>query len=288
MPVLTLIPLAFALTLPVLTPEVGDPREEAAAVVRGGLIAARGADPEPGQRLHDLARIAERAGDLLGEARSADLLRRQVSAARWRALADEAAAARWLEAELERTAADLAFTPIREAELPVGFPEPTPVLEIELKSYPAYRMASAPSNGPGGGFWTLFRHIESHEIAMTAPVEMTYAGEEALREERMAFLYGSMEIGEAGRDGRVEVVDVEPAWVVSMGCRGRMTRARVNEAREELERWVERSTAWELAGPLRSMGYNSPMVPASRSYFEVQLPVRPKAGAEVARASSAR
>jgi hypothetical protein len=148
------------------------------------------------------------------------------------------------------------------------------VLEVELKRYPAYRMASAPSGGRGGGFWTLFRHIESNEIAMTAPVEMTYAEGERLREERMAFLYGSMEIGETGTDGQVDVVDVAPAWVVSMGCRGRMTRARVAEARAELERWVSASGAWEIAGPLRSMGYNSPMVPASRSYFEVQLPVR--------------
>jgi len=148
------------------------------------------------------------------------------------------------------------------------------VLEIELKQYPAYRMARAESHGLGGGFWTLFRHIESHQIAMTAPVEMTYAGAEAPREQRMAFLYGSRDLGETGTDGEVVVLDVEPAWVVSLGCRGRMTRSRVAEARTELERWIAANAAWEVAGPLRSMGYNSPMVPAARSAFEVQLPVR--------------
>jgi hypothetical protein len=286
---MTALPLlALTLALPLsAVPGVGEPREEAAALLRGGLATSRSEDPAPGRRLALLAQAAGRAAAVLGESRSADVLASQVVDARWQALADEARAASWLERELDRTAADLAFTPLREAELPVGFPAPTPVLEIELKQYPAYRMASAPSGGMGGGFWTLFRHIESHEIAMTAPVEMTYGEGAAPREERMAFLYGSMEIGATGRDGQVEVIDVEPARVVSLGCRGRMTRERIAQAQAELERWVESSGTWEAAGPLRSMGYNSPMVPAARSYFEVQLPVRPKAGADVARAAPA-
>ena len=31
---------------------------------------------------------------------------------------------------------------------------------------------------------------------------------------------------------------------------------------------------WVVAGPLRTMAYNSPMVRGDRRYFEVQLPVR--------------
>ena len=286
MPTLPLLVLTLALT-PSFAPGVGGPREEAAAILRGGLATASGEDAATGRRMALLGQAAGRAAAVLGESRSAELVQGLVTDARWQALADEARAASWLERELERTAADLAFTPLREAELPVGFPAPTPVLEIEVKQYPAYRMASAPSGGMGGGFWTLFRHIESQEIAMTAPVEMTYTEGMAPREERMAFLYGSMEIGETGRDGQVEVVDVEPARVVSLGCRGRMTRERVAQAQAELELWLVSSGTWEVAGPLRSMGYNSPMVPAARSYFEVQVPVRAKAGEEVAQSAPA-
>ncbi len=99
--------------------------------------------------------------------------------------------------------ADLQFEPIAEAGLPKGFPTYTSVGTIEVKEYPEYRMAAGP------GFWTLFMHIQSNGIAMTAPVEMTYeaSGAGEVKEAGMAFLYGDQSIGQPGRSGTVEVID---------------------------------------------------------------------------------
>lgn len=99
------------------------------------------------------------------------------------------------------------FKPIVEASLPDGFPGYTPVGEIEVKHYPAYRKA-----GTSGrvAFWTLFGHIKSERIGMTAPVEMTFQkdGPPMGREQSMGFLYGNKNAGNAGRKGNVDVIDV--------------------------------------------------------------------------------
>ena len=113
---------------------------------------------------------------------------------------------------------DTGFKPVVEAPLPDGFPTYTPVGEIEVKKYPAYRKAETSGRV---AFWTLFEHITSAGIAMTAPVEMTYQkdGPPVGKERAMAFLYGNKSIGTPGQKGNVEVVDVPAATVVSMGMR---------------------------------------------------------------------
>jgi hypothetical protein len=63
------------------------------------------------------------------------------------------------------------------APLPADYPAPTAPGAIELKAYPVVRKAQAtallgPEIGRNLAFWKLFRHIQSHAIAMTAPVEM--------------------------------------------------------------------------------------------------------------------
>jgi hypothetical protein len=192
-------------------------------------------------------------------------------AAKWAPAADSAS-----DSEHGRLEDEAAFTPIKEAEMPEGFPGYTPVGEVELKEYPAYRKATAGSGG--AAFWTLFFHIKKNDVAMTAPVEMTYAETDAgrTREESMAFLYGNPALGEAGRDGRVEVVDVEPMTVVSTGVRGPRTAKAVSTARQRLDAWLETNRGRYVAeGPMRVMGYNSPFVPREKNFFEVQIPVRP-------------
>ena len=220
---------------------------------------------------------ARAAADTLGaESYTAELLDGLASEARWRALDRPPVATRWLERELRSVAADLVFEPTMEAELPEGFPGPTPVRELELKQYPAYRAARTSMEGESanGAFWELFTHIQSKDIAMTAPVEMSYtAGDDGPRESAMAFLYGDPRTGAPGAEGAVDVVDTEPMWVLSMGLRGRDTQARIAGTRTTLERWLEQSPDWRAAGELRVMGYNSPMVWGNRRFFEVQLPV---------------
>ncbi|MEM1213609.1 MAG: hypothetical protein AAGI68_15075, partial [Planctomycetota bacterium] len=57
----------------------------------------------------------------------------------------------------------------RGANLALDFPEPSPVGEFVVKTYPAYRAAIAQG---GNAFWPLFQHIKRNDIQMTTPVAM--------------------------------------------------------------------------------------------------------------------
>jgi len=174
----------------------------------------------------------------------------------------------------------LAFQPIREAELPTGFPEPTPVGEIRTKSYPKYRLARTEmKRGQNGAFNVLFNHIKENKIAMTAPVEMTYgdAANKPAAEKSMAFLYRSTQIGNPNQLGNVEVVDIAPMQTVSLGIRGKYDDKLVAKARKYLEHWLEEnSQQYEATGELRVMGYNSPFVPSIMRYAEIEIPIKQK------------
>jgi hypothetical protein len=166
------------------------------------------------------------------------------------------------------------FQPIKEAEMPKGFPNYTPVGQIEIKEYPAYRKATA--SGPAK-FWTLFQHIKQNKVTMTAPVEMDYGDPRAPKnsERSMSFLYERPDQGSAGNLGSVEVSDVPAMTVVSIGCRGARTASAIGEVREKLVTWLDQKKEEYVAvGPMRIMGYNSPFVPRDRSFFEVQIPVK--------------
>ncbi len=171
---------------------------------------------------------------------------------------------------------DLSFQLRVEAKQPTGFPAPTPVGEVELKNYPAYRKARAETS-PNLAFWTLFSHIKKNDIAMTAPVEMgyTFGPLSQPKEQNMSFLYAESVLGKPGKAGSVEVLDVPPMTVVSTGVRGAQTVQSVLGARRRLETWLEsnRST-WTPEGPMRTMAYNSPFVPRDQNYFEVEIPMR--------------
>lgn len=274
MTLLTPLALTLALALSAANPEeTPDPRAGAAAILSTVLAEAERAESAEER----LARLLDSGGDAaerLGERRTARLVREALDEARTLATTDREAAVERLEARLKWIASDLTFEPEMEAPLPVDFPEPTPVGELELKRYPAYRVATAPMKGrASGAFWTLFGHIKKHDIPMTAPVESTY-GEDEVSAVRMGFLYQSPEVGDAGIDGAVEVIDVPARHVVSLGLRGYATDQRVRDARRELLEWIEAREDLAVDGALRTMGFNSPMVQGTRRYFEVQLPVR--------------
>ncbi len=177
-----------------------------------------------------------------------------------------------------------------EASLPAGFPEPGPAGPVLRKSYPAYRAARA--NG-ADSFGQLFRHIQRHDIAMTAPVEMTLSSpaaddaegqasqegdapnESALPQRLdMAFLYADPENGTLGPDQRVTVVDLPALEVLSVGFFGNADRPQIDQALKKLQLSLPDHPDWQVAGPPRLLGYNSPMIPEHRRYHEVQLPVR--------------
>lgn len=196
--------------------------------------------------------------------------------ARLEGVSAEDGGASWLAGQLTRVVSDLRFEPLREADLPADFPDETPVGEIQVQQYPAYRAARKEIRDASlqGAFWALFRHIRQGDIAMTAPVETTFeAYETAMTESSMAFLYASMDLGSTGAQGTVEVIDVAAHSAVSLGLRGVENPERIESARRRLERWIDERPQWRRSGPLRTMGYNSPMVRGDRRYFEVQIPV---------------
>jgi hypothetical protein len=162
------------------------------------------------------------------------------------------------------------FEPLMEAPLPEGFPAPGPVGEAVVKEYPRYRAAR--TSGGMTAFWTLFGHIKRNDIQMTAPVEMTMDKGEMVD---MAFLYESPGLGQAGKEGAVEVLDLPAVRVLSFGIRGNPAPEQIEAAKREIER-LRIDKAMEAAGPFRLLGYNSPMVPAKDRFYELQLPVRAK------------
>jgi hypothetical protein len=193
-------------------------------------------------------------------------------------LSDKQQAAKLMQDALREAKATLAFQPVFEAPLPEGFPEPTPVGEIQIKKYPAHRIATTQmARAESGAFWTLFTHIKKNDIAMTAPVEMTYGegAKDKLQANAMAFLYRSLKQGKAGTDEKVEVIDVAPIMALSLGMRGEVNKAKLAEAKAHLEAWLkEHAKEYEASEPLRVMGYNSPFVAANRRFTEVEIPVR--------------
>jgi hypothetical protein len=163
---------------------------------------------------------------------------------------------------------------IREAKQPDGFPSPTPVGKVLVKQYPAYRSAttSKEQGRKNSMFRTLFKHIKNNDIAMTAPVEMTY---DENGTEGMGFLYANTDVGTTGQDGAVETVDIPAMSVVAIGVRGDYTKERFEKHRVRLAQWlVENREEWVKAGEPRYFAFNSPFVPGMMKYGEVQIPVR--------------
>lgn len=177
---------------------------------------------------------------------------------------------------VKQLAQDLAFTPRMEAPTPAGWPTLTPVGEVELKSYPKYRMAYVDRGNTlkGGEFFTLFFHIQRNQIAMTGPVEMEMTDDQRPQMKRMAFLYQNTDIGSLGKDQAVTVVDVEPMEAVSVGVRGNYGGATMKNARTSIDAWLAKHPDYEPASELRVMGYNSPSIPPDQRYAEIQLPVK--------------
>ncbi len=260
-----------------VAPSSSDPasaaRSAAAQRVAESLAEAdRAADPAVRlavlRRAADAVRVAAPENFLIAE---------EFQAVERRQEQDPARAAEAWTAALERAREVLLFRPFREAPLPVGFPEPTPLGEIALRRYPVYRAARTDMTFlEGRAFWTLFGHIKEQGIEMTAPVEIEYTDDDAAdrKKRSMSFLYRNVDQGTLGRDGRVDVVESAEQTFVSLGLRGEATKARTDDAVRRLQQWLgAHAERYTSDGPPRVLGYNSPFVADSKRYFEVQLPV---------------
>ncbi len=165
------------------------------------------------------------------------------------------------------------FKVMHEAKMPEGFPAPGQLGEIVVKEYPAYRAAKVVDGQQNVAFMKLFYHIKQNNIAMTSPVEMSLKENGARGD--MAFLYGSMAMGDLGhKENGVEVVDVPARRVVSIGFNGYESEKAINEAKVKLEKWLSEQKEYVADGSYRLLGYNSPMVPAAKRFWEVQIPLK--------------
>jgi hypothetical protein len=212
----------------------------------------------------DLRAAARAAADLLAPASPAAEALHSVAGSKGEATE--------LKARLSEIHQDLTFQPLREAELPEGFPAYTPPGSIELKTYPVHRRAVAKQ------FFTLFSHITRKNIAMTAPVRMEFerSDEGKLEQGSMAFFYSTPETGEVGvddADEQVETIEDEGQVVVALGRRGRWNREVLADGERRLRDWIKANPGYRECGGLIVMGYNSPMVPTAQQFFEIQLPV---------------
>lgn len=234
--------------LPFLAPD----RERAAERIREALV--------PGAKV-ELAEAARVALEELDGSRVGARLRER--------MAKDAD----LGASLALTLEELDFRPTFEGNMPVGWPAPTPLEEIEVKRYPVTRLARAEMGaGSFGPFMSLFRHISQRDIAMTVPVEMELEGERA-REVSMGFLYQGTDVGKLESDGTVRVIDVAPATFVSLGQRGNTSAARTRAALDELRNYVAARDHLVPTGSDRVLEYNGPSVRGNRRYYEVQMGV---------------
>ena len=175
-----------------------------------------------------------------------------------------------------------------ESPLPVGYTAPTSEGAIEIKTYPTVRRAEVDSNtlllkgifGTSRAFWSLFNHIKSRKIAMTAPVEFNFKNAEAARDFlgdfkvdwTMSFLYRKADLGPTGTDGDVLVVDRPEITVISVGLEGGFTYKLLNHGVDLLTSALQSQTTWEAAGEPRFLAYNSPMT--AYQWAEVQIPIK--------------
>ncbi len=168
------------------------------------------------------------------------------------------------------------FSIHEESPLPEGWPAPSLPGLVRVKTYPPTRAAWASTGGGANShFMTLFKHIRSQDVAMTAPVVMTH--DTAMvhdAPEAMAFLYRQVTQNSAGQFGSVDVQDNPALTVVSVGLLGPYRTDRQREALTDLHDWLAKHPEWVAAGPPRVLGYNSPFMAGKKKYCEVQLPIR--------------
>ncbi len=170
---------------------------------------------------------------------------------------------------------------VEEAPLPEGFPPPGPVGEVIEKQYPTTRSYSAAGDG---AFMDCFGYLAAHHFRMTAPVVVEYKpGAEKsngqarsgmpIPIERMHFLLEKNSLDEPKEAGAVKVADMPKLRVLSIAQRGPITTEAIKAAQDKLNAKIRELSKIRPAGEFRILGYNSPMSPREKNFWEVQLPI---------------
>jgi len=175
------------------------------------------------------------------------------------------------------------------APLPEGFPPPTPEGKIEVKHYPAYRSATVRYSGElsmaaNRAFDPLYRHISSNNISMTAPVETRYpvstleANQTSTPDERgealVSFLYRSTDIYPDEISQNIQVEDIPPMTVISLGLNGSYDYSSYQQNIQRLREWLAQHPEWTVVGSPRRFFYDAPYIPEPAKRSEIQIPIR--------------
>ena len=186
-------------------------------------------------------------------------------------------------AALAFSAYNAAFAP-----LPDGFPSPTPNGKIEVKQYPVYRAATVRPAGElaqaaSRAFSPLFQHISANEISMTAPVEARYplstletSQDSALNdgEAYVSFLYRNTDVFPEQVAQGIQVEDIAPMTVVSLGRRGSYSFQSYEEGLADLKAWLGKHPRYRVVGSPRRFFYDGPYVPDPFKRSEIQIPIQ--------------
>ncbi|WP_024750222.1 heme-binding protein [Crocosphaera subtropica] len=169
------------------------------------------------------------------------------------------------------------------APLPVGFPSPTTPGKIEIKQYPAYRAATYHYSGNlseagSQAFSSLYQHISSNNISMTAPVETRYPlntleTNEQTGEATVSFLYRNTDIYPQEIADNITVEDIPSMKVVSLGLMGGYSYESYQKGLEKLKNWLSENPTYQMAGKPRRLFYDGPYKPDDTKRSEIQIPV---------------
>ncbi len=174
---------------------------------------------------------------------------------------------------------------IEEGPLPEGFPPPGEVGKVIEKIYPLCRTYSAEGNN---AFMRCFAYLSKQKHEMTAPVIMDYqrrvdsadakppTDSNVMDVARMHFVLADLSLDKPKQEGPVVVADMAQMRVLSIACQGEMTPRELEAATRKLDTEIAMRSDVVAVGPQRVLGYNSPMVPRDKQYWEVQVPIEGK------------
>lgn len=130
------------------------------------------------------------------------------------------------------------------------------------------------------GFTPLFRHISNNDISMTAPVETRYPVATLERdtaqdgEAAVSFLYRSLDTVPQEVAQGIQIEDIPPMTVVSIGTRGRYNLKTYQASIERLQAWLVEHPEYEVMGQPRRFLYDGPFLPDAVKRSDIQIPVQ--------------
>ncbi len=155
--------------------------------------------------------------------------------------------------------------------------EPTPSGSIEVKTIPESTVlyTEMPGNyfdNANSLFRRLFGYINENELKMTVPVESEFEGKAAMK------FYADPDAVPADlkNSENVKILKMPEVRVASIGKRGSYSKANVEEARKELETWLQNNDKLVQNGAPYAVFWDSPFKLWFLKRYEVHIPIKDK------------